>query len=384
MATQSDYDSGEITDREQTASDRQKDIAKFNINTLQDTANYNKGTAKNVANWTLQQQRNLADTNAARTTENSEYNAQSAGDQMRRQIMNYNFANRQNRALRDTEFTQARQKGEVERFNAQRNLRNAALGLMGSMGNQALNSSSTGNLMYMLNDRNDADNLTYWQQLRDNINAIQNAYDESYNQNQVAKRDAAINAINTIEGMSSDLAANLNNIDNDLTANIINNRGDLMTQLGNIMGDYYTGRRNVQGDLAANLNNINPNLYEEPTPMNIPTAGYQSPSSVLDVPGVNTQARNNGNGSASGSTGTAGAYALDIAGNGIYQAPGTNEAINAQRQRGVDVFSNTREHNARLLDSLMPPNAAYSVRNNRNRLGGNDYFSQLVNGFNNR
>lgn len=385
MATQSEYDSGEVTDREQLAGDRQKDISKFTVNAMRDSANYSKGTAKNVANWVDQQQRNLAGTNAANTTENAEYNAKSAREQLRRSVQNYNLANRQNKALRDTQFKQASQKSEAERFNAQRNLRNAALGLLGSMGNQALNSSSTGNLMYMLGDRNDADNTTYWQQLQDNRNAIQNAYDEAYNQNQVAKRDAANNAINTIEGMSSSLSSDLNNIEQDLAADLVNNRSNLMSQIGNIMGEYYTNRRNEQANLAANLNNINPNLYEEPNAMNIPTKGYNIPASLSNIPGLttqstggSTQASGNGNNLSTQAAGGNNAQS----GLGIYQAPGTNAAINRQRAAAQRVFNNTKEHNAKLLESVMPPNAAYSVRGKRNQVGGGGYFADLVNGFN--
>lgn len=167
-----DYDSGEVTDRERLAADRQKEIAKFNADAVK--------------------------------------------NQLSRQIANYDLANQQNRKLADVQLKQNSQKSEADRFEAQRNLQNAALGLLGSMGNTALNSSTTKNFMTMLEDRNDADNQTYWNQLQTNNNTVNNAYNESYNQNQVAKNDAAANAEKALRDIESDLSANLSNINPNL------------------------------------------------------------------------------------------------------------------------------------------------------------------------
>lgn len=175
MATQDEYDAGEVTDRERLAAQRQKAIA--------------------------------------------EYNADATKNQLGRQIANYDFANRQNRRLADVQLKQNRRKAEADRFEAQRNLQNAALGLFGSM-NQAMNGSAVGNTMRMLEDRNDAENNTYWTQHQVNQDAVENAYTESANQNQVAKLDA--------------------------------------------VSDAQKALADIQADTAANLNNINPNLYEEP------------------------------------------------------------------------------------------------------------------------
>lgn len=167
-----DYDSGDITERERLAAARQKDIAQFN--------------------------------------------ADAVNNQLSRQIANYDMANQQNRRLADIQLKQNQRKNEVDRFEAQRNLRNASLGLLGSMGNTALNSSSTGNFMAMLRDRNDADNMNYWNQLQQNQNAVNNAYQESFNQNQVARADAVANAEKALRDIESDLAANLSNINPNL------------------------------------------------------------------------------------------------------------------------------------------------------------------------
>ena len=141
----------------------------------------------------------------------AEYNAKSVKDQLDQQIANYDFANKQNKALRDVQLKQNIRKSEADRFEAQRNLQNAALGLFGSM-NQAMNGSTVGNAMRMLEDRNDAENNIYWQQLTDNNNAVRNAYNESYNQNQASKQDVIQNARKVLRDMQGDLSTNLSNI----------------------------------------------------------------------------------------------------------------------------------------------------------------------------
>lgn len=167
-----DYDAGEITERERLAAARQKEIA-------------------------------------AR-------NADAVKNQLSRQLANYDQANQQNAALRDVQLKQNERKAEADRFEAQRNLRNAALGLFGSMGNTAMNSSTLGNTMSILRDRNDADNSVYWQQLMENRDTVLNAYDEAANQNQVAKNDAVANAEKALRDIEDDLSANLSNINPNL------------------------------------------------------------------------------------------------------------------------------------------------------------------------
>ena len=380
-----DYDKGELTDREKLAGKRQKEIAQYNDATLTGSNKYSNKTANTLANWNSGMQNKLAKQNVAQTTQIAKYNAKATGDQFNRQTQNYDFANRQNASLRDTQFKQAARKSEAERFEAQRNLRNAALGLLGTMGNQAMNSSTLGNTMFMFRDRNDADNSTYWQGLQDNRNAIQNAYDESYNQNQVAKRDAAINAIKALQDIDSGLASDLGNIQGDLFANLTNIRGDLLSSLSNNDSDLYVNQRNLRGDLAANLNNINPNLYAAPGSgfvenetskddknktlkirtlpnVKIPSSGYKIPKNLSTIKGMQ-----NANGKLT---------------NPIYRRPGSNSAINSRISKAESALNNTKQHNATLLDYLMPANAEQNVVGRRNKLGGNDYFSQLVNGFN--
>lgn len=227
-----DYDAGEITDREQQAANNQIEIASQN--------------AADVRN------------------------------QLSKQLETYDFANRQNRALADTQLKQNSRKTSADRFEAQRDLQNATIGLLGSM-NQAMNGSSVGNLMRMLENRNDKENNTYWAQLQTNQDSVENSYQDSFNQNQVAKRDAVTSAEKAI--------------------------------------------RDIEGDLAANLNNINPNLYTAP-----------------------------GTGDANLDSGSVWSGAGDV-----------------------------KENLAKISGYVMPDNRQGATRN---QLGGNSYYSKLINKFN--
>ena len=166
-----DYDKSEVTDREKKAAKRQNALATFNA----------KATQK----------------------------------QLKNQLATYDKADQQNRNLRDRELTQYARKSEVDRFQAQRNLQNAALSLFGSM-NQAMNGSSVGNLMDMLSNRNDSDNVTYWNELQENRNQARNKYRESLNQNNASRLDAINSASKTVSDIMGDRSANLNNINPEL------------------------------------------------------------------------------------------------------------------------------------------------------------------------
>lgn len=171
MSTAEAYDSGEITDREQTAANNQTTLAKQNADDIR--------------------------------------------NQLSKQLETYDFANRQNRNLADVQLKQNSRATSADRFEAQRDLQNATTALLGSMGN-AMNGSATGNLMQMLSNRNDKENNTYWNQLQKNNDSVENSYQDSYNQNQVAKRDAITSAEKSIRDIESDLSANLNNINPNL------------------------------------------------------------------------------------------------------------------------------------------------------------------------
>ena len=356
-----DYDNAELTERERRAGEYQRNIAGYNEGTLSNITDYNKDITRNISENNVANQRNIANRNAANTNSIAQYNANAAKNQFNQQLGNYDFANRQNASLRDTQLTQTSRKSEAERFEAQRNLQNAALGLFGSM-NQAMNGSTTGNTMHMLRNRNDADNSTYWQNLTDNRNQILNAYDESYNQNQVAKRDAAINAIKAIKDIQGGLSSDLNNIQNDLYSNINNINSDLMTNLNNIDINMLTNRQNIRGDLAANLTNINPNLYADPALVD-PLIPSKRDASVY------LPASRRGN-------------VVNAEGSSIYKAPGSNSTLTNLENQINKTLNDTKEHKSAIENYIMPANAEQSILNQRNRIRGNDYFSRLMNSFN--
>jgi len=166
-----DYDSGEITDREQKASENQTAISRQNVRDVQ--------------------------------------------NQLSRQLANYDFADAQNRALADAQLKQNSRKTSADRFEAQRDLQNSALGLLGSMGT-AMNGSTVGNLMRMLESRNDKENNTYWAQHQVNQDQVENAYQDSLNQNRVARRDVMQSAEKSIRDIGGDWRANMNNINPNL------------------------------------------------------------------------------------------------------------------------------------------------------------------------
>ena len=165
------YDDAEVTERERLAADRQKQIGEFNT---------------------------LA-----------------ANRQLQHQKANYDDANLQNRILANVQKAQTSRKSEDDKFNATRDLQNSALGLFSSMG-QAMNGSSLGNILRMLQNRNDRDNVSYWSQLQSGLDQIDNAYQESVNQNVIAQNDAAANAEKAMSDIKSDTATNLSNINPNL------------------------------------------------------------------------------------------------------------------------------------------------------------------------
>lgn len=241
-----DYDAGEVTDRERTAAEHQKEISSRNV--------------KDVLH------------------------------QLSRQLSNYDFADRQNRALADTQLKQNSRKNSEDRFEAQRDLQSSALGLMGSLGS-GMNGSNTGNLMRMLESRNDKDNNTFWSQHQVNQDQVENNYNDSLNQNNVSRRDAMQNAEKSI--------------------------------------------RDIEADYASNLNNINPNLFKKPGRI-----GDDDSLSSLKAWDESKAKQNNAQ--------ISGYIRPDLRGNTVTQTGN----LGAVPQR--------------------------------NRLGGNDYFSQLMNRFNGR
>lgn len=166
-----DYDAGEITDRERKAAENQ--------------------------------------------TATSMQNVDDVRHQLDRQLENYALADIQNRNLASVQRDQNSRKTSADRFEAQRDLQNAAIGLLGSMGG-AMNGSSLGNLMSMLRDRNDKENNTYWAQHQVNQDQVDNALQDSLNQNVIARRDAMQSAEKAVRDIEGDWRANMNNINPNL------------------------------------------------------------------------------------------------------------------------------------------------------------------------
>lgn len=150
-------------------------------------------------------------TAAKNQTSISQQNIRDVKNQLARQLSNYDFADAQNRALANTQLNQNSRKTSADRFEAQRDLQASALGLMSSLGS-AMNGSATGNLMRMLENRNDKENNTYWAQHQVNQEQVENTYNDSLNQNNVARRDAMQSAEKSIRDIESDWRANMNNI----------------------------------------------------------------------------------------------------------------------------------------------------------------------------
>lgn len=225
-----DYDSGEITSRERKASQNQTAISKQNIRDVQ--------------------------------------------NQLKRQLANYDFADQQNRALANTQLKQNSRKTSEDRFEAQRDLQASALGLLGSMGS-AMNGSTTGNLMSMLNSRNDKDNNTYWSQHQVNQDQVENAYDDSVNQNRVARRDAMQSAEKAIRDIEGDWRANMNNINPNLFPGVS----------GAVGGDKNLGSNTAWDTSKAPKNNATISGYVIPDNRgvaNVPTGG-RNPSQSMNV-----------------------------------------------------------------------------------------------------
>ena len=166
-----DYDSAEVTDREQKAADNLGSIAGFNA-----------GSTKN---------------------------------QLQQQLGNYDLADQQNRTLADVQRKQNSRKSASERFGANKKLQTSVGGILGAAGN-ALNGSSVYNLIDMLKTRKDLDNAEVWNSLTQNQNAVENAYNESLNQNVLSRNDVASTAEFGLRGIEADTSAQLNNINPSL------------------------------------------------------------------------------------------------------------------------------------------------------------------------
>ena len=143
------------------------------------------------------------------------YNAQSTKNQLAQQLENYDLADKQNRALADTEKNQSSKLAAADRFAQNKKLQNATRGLLGTVGS-GLYGSTLYNIMDMLRNRQDLDSQATLNTLQQNWDTAENAYNESANSNVLSRNDAATNAEYALRGIQSDTAAQLNNINPDL------------------------------------------------------------------------------------------------------------------------------------------------------------------------
>lgn len=207
-------------------------------------------------------------------TATSKQNVRDVQNQLKRQLANYDFADQQNRALANTQLKQNSRKTSEDRFEAQRDLQASALSLLGSMGS-AMNGSTTGNLMSMLNSRNDKDNNTYWSQHQVNQDQVENSYNDSVNQNRVARRDAMQSAEKAIRDIEGDWRANMNNINPKLFPGAS----------GAVGGDKKLGSGTAWDANKAKKNNATISGYVIPDNRgvaNVPTGG-SNPSQSMNV-----------------------------------------------------------------------------------------------------
>lgn len=143
------------------------------------------------------------------------YNIETATNQLGQINQNYDASDTQNRALADKQLKQNSQQTANDRFGANKKLQTAVQGLANTAGN-ALRGSQTGRLLDMVRTRTDLDNNATWNMLRQNQNAVENAYTEAFNENVLARNDAASTAEQSVRGVNADTAAQLSNIAPDL------------------------------------------------------------------------------------------------------------------------------------------------------------------------
>ena len=90
----------------------------------------------------------------------------------------------------------------------------AAQASTGAMGSH-MNGSNMENFLSMIDSRNDADNVNFWDQLQENWNTAENAYNESLNQNALQRNEIVANARKQMHDIEANTSANLQNIDED-------------------------------------------------------------------------------------------------------------------------------------------------------------------------
>ena len=154
------------------------------------------------------------ETAANRQIELGDYNIGSVAEQADAALANLDLADQQNAALLDKQKKDYARKSSSDRSEARRKLIQAAQASTGAMGSH-MNGSNMENFLSMIDSRNDADNVNFWDQLQENWNTAENAYNESLNQNALQRNEIVANARKQMRDIEANTSANLQNIDED-------------------------------------------------------------------------------------------------------------------------------------------------------------------------
>lgn len=184
-------------------------------------------------------------TAAERVNAISDWNRESANIGLEWNNALFDAADKQNKALLDTQAKQYRQKADTDRFQAQRNLLNATRGLNNTVGN-GLTGSAAFNIANLAAGQQDANNVDYWNTLKQNLNTIDNAYQESLNQNYINRAKEAIDTELAKRDIEGNQAAARNNISQDLWEPPGNDAGYSAESHGYKIGSYDTRARALE------------------------------------------------------------------------------------------------------------------------------------------
>jgi hypothetical protein len=143
-----------------------------------------------------------------------DYGSTSIDNQLSQGIENLQKANTQERSLADVQKKQNQRTSANNRFQQYNTLMNVLGTILGpaSSGNM-LNGSTAYNLSNLLTNRNNADSATAWDQLTNNQNAIENAYQQAVNSNANAQNEAASLAEYNKRLLKQNNAETINNSD---------------------------------------------------------------------------------------------------------------------------------------------------------------------------
>lgn len=127
----------------------------------------------------------------------------------------YDFADRASENLTKLQKQQAARQSEIDRFNAQADLIDAFISLVGGLGTAATSSTAL-NIMDMVSNWNDKENGSIWENLEGNWNTLDNELLSQKNAQDNNRNELAARGEKDLADMESSTAANLNNINPSL------------------------------------------------------------------------------------------------------------------------------------------------------------------------